>query len=108
MTETWLKERTAEILTGLRPRVWWFKVHGHPYQRAGVPDILLCVDGRLAALELKRPGSRERPSPAQLVQLRAIHAAGGWTAVLNDLDLIREWLHGLLEAPADLDRKIGW
>lgn len=40
------------------PEAWFLKVHGSPMQRAGVPDILVVVDGRLIGLEVKfqRPG----------------------------------------------------
>lgn len=36
---------------------WWtLKVHGGPYQMAGLPDILCIKNGRAVWMEAKRPG----------------------------------------------------
>lgn len=65
------------------PSAWVFKVHGSPVQMAGVPDLLVCHEGRLLAFEVKfqRPGeSREhalsRVSPIQRAQITALQASG--------------------------------
>lgn len=73
------KKVTAWLAT--QPDVWWLKVHGgSPYQRAGVPDLILCVRGLFAAVELKAPDNPSaEPSPTQRAQLKAIRRAGGAT-----------------------------
>ena len=45
----------------------------------GVPDILMCVNGRFIAIEVK--GDGDKLSPIQRVQLNRINVAGGsgWT-----------------------------
>lgn len=75
------------------PDAWVFKVVGHPYQESGVPDLLVCVGGRLFGLEVKlpRPGeSREaalrRASAEQLVHLDRIRRAGGVADVVLSVD----------------------
>ncbi len=64
--------------------------------KAGTPDLLLLHQGRLFALELKRPGGRL--SPAQIEARTAIEAAGGhWACawgVDEALTILRTW--GLL------------
>jgi len=62
------------------PNTWVFKVHGGPYQAAGVPDVLVLRHGVLFGIELKRPG--EVPTPLQQHQLDAIERAGGRTAII--------------------------
>jgi Holliday junction resolvase len=32
---------------------WWMKVHGSPFQKAGVPDIIGCYKGRFVGIEVK-------------------------------------------------------
>lgn len=75
------------------PDAWVFKVVGNPYQEAGVPDLLVCVDGVLIGLEAKfqRPGesdehARSRATPQQLVQIDRIRRAGGGADVVLTAD----------------------
>ena len=64
--------------------VWWFHPVGGPYQRPGVPDLILCVCGAFVGLELKNPhpgesetAARERATALQEHEIRGINAAGG-------------------------------
>jgi hypothetical protein len=75
------------------PDVWWFKVVGSPYQMAGVPDVLCCINGMLIGLEAKfqRPGesadhARARATPQQRVEILKINRAGGIAAVVLSVD----------------------
>jgi hypothetical protein len=63
--------------------VWYFKVHGGPYQRAGVLDYLLCVRGLFVAIELKVDTEL---SELQKRECRDIEQAGGRVAVCYTLD----------------------
>lgn len=46
-------------------RLWYFKVHGGPYQRAGVWDYIVVVAGHAHAIELKNPDESNNLSPLQ-------------------------------------------
>ena len=89
------------------PDCWVLKVHGGPFQTAGVPDLLLCVGGVLVGLEIKfqRPGESTahavaRTTPQQQVQIDRINRSGGIAAtvttvaeVLGLIDRAREKAH---------------
>lgn len=71
------------------PSTWFINVHGSGMQRAGTPDILLCIKGRFVALEVKhqKPGesdaaARGRTSKIQQIQIDRINAAGGLAATV--------------------------
>jgi hypothetical protein len=81
------------------PTAWILKVHGSPYQTAGVPDLLCGVDGLLVGLEVKfihpnesRDHAIGRTTALQRVQITQINAAGGAagtvTSAAEALDLI--------------------
>ncbi len=54
---------------------WWFKVHGGPFQQAGIPDLVGCVDGYFFAFEVKT--DKGKPSPIQLHTIARIRTRGG-------------------------------
>ena len=70
------------------------KVHGGPYQEAGVSDLLLCLHGRWVAIELKRPG--EKVTPLQDAFLRRVSEAGGLGLIVytnwEPIEVIDKWL----------------
>jgi len=75
------------------PHSWVFKVHGGPMQVAGIPDLLILVDGRMigAEVKFKRPGESEahargRATPIQRNQIEKIRAAGGVADVVLSID----------------------
>ena len=100
MNEHELKARVHEFLSGLRKSgrpVWFLKVHGGPMQRVGVPDYLLIVNGKAAALELKHPQERNpTPTVAQDRELFWIRHAGGNTLLSNNLEQTKAWIWSLL------------
>ena len=53
------------------------KVHGNPYQRRGLPDIVGCYEGDFFGIEMKLPGRQRRLTPIQKANLDKIRAAGG-------------------------------
>jgi hypothetical protein len=66
------------------PDAWSFHPLGGMYQKPGIPDLLLCVNGLLIGIELKNPhpgesdqAARERTTPLQRKEIRAINRAGG-------------------------------
>lgn len=81
-------ERTVvkNILKRLRARGgFWIKVHGSPFQIAGIPDIIGCYHGRFIGFEVKRDASG-KATPLQLYMLKKIRAAGGVTALIFTVD----------------------
>lgn len=81
----------ASIVRAVRerfPLAWVTKVHGGPYQTAGIPDLLVSVEGRLVAIEVKhrKPGeSREhalgRVTPIQAAMIGKIKDSGAVAGV---------------------------
>ena len=94
--EAAIQKAICEFL-GCLENTWWFKVHGGPYQKAGVPDIVACVSGRFVALEVKRPGNRS--TARQLSCQRAIEKSGGIVAEVTSVEDVIELLrhHALVE-----------
>lgn len=71
------------------------KIHGSGYARAGVSDLLICLDGVFVAAEAKAPesygGSVERavergPSEKQKAYIEVVKKAGGVAGAFADLD----------------------
>lgn len=88
MTE---RQITEQIIAELKRHGFWvFKVHGGPMQKAGVPDILACRDGRLLAIEVKRPGGHV--TAIQKKRLAELEAAGASVAVVTSVDEVRSLL----------------
>jgi|SRR6516164_1837088 hypothetical protein len=53
----------GKILIDLRPAVggYWVKIHGSPFQRIGLPDLIGCCEGLFFGLEVKMPGEDYEP-----------------------------------------------
>jgi hypothetical protein len=59
-----------------KQRDWWvMKIHGGPYQLAGVPDLLCLKDGRAVFLEVKQPG--KKATEIQTRRMAEIETQGG-------------------------------
>lgn len=73
---------TARILKDLKARKCWaLKVQGGSWQRAGVPDILACMEGMFVGLEIKEQGNKS--SKLQQREIRLINDAGGLAVVIE-------------------------
>ena len=57
---------------------------------SGYPDILLCKNGHLWAIELKRPGLDA--TPLQRYILNAINSAGGTASVCHSVQEVKDFL----------------
>lgn len=57
----------------------WSKIHGDPYQEAGISDILGCYKGRFIAIEVKCPGNT--PSGLQKKYIADIVASKGYAGI---------------------------
>ena len=70
------KNITKSILKELKAHGWWaVKIHGGPFQNAGLPDILALKDGLLLAIEVKRPGGKATPLQEHVLGELALHGA---------------------------------
>jgi hypothetical protein len=66
----------AAIVRVAKTAGWWcMKIHGGPFQLAGVPDLLCIKQGRAVFLEVKQPG--KKPTPIQVRRMNEIETQGG-------------------------------
>jgi hypothetical protein len=79
MTEKQLQRKVIKYLKSL-PNTWFFKVWGGGYQRAGIPDLICCINGIFIAIELK--GDNGKPTELQKMNIKNINAAGGIGVIL--------------------------
>lgn len=64
---------------------WILKTYSNGVQRAGVPDLLVCLpNGRFAGLEVK--ASNGKASELQLWNIKKIQEAGGYARLLYPKD----------------------
>jgi Holliday junction resolvase len=67
----------VDAITRLAKKLgWWvMKIHGGPYQLAGVPDLLCIRRGTALFLEVKQPG--KKPTAIQVRRMAEIESTGG-------------------------------
>lgn len=72
------------------PNAWHYKHWGGGFGKAGIPDIMGCINGRLIALEVK--ASDGKPSPLQARCINQITCAGGYAAIVypEEFDELKE------------------
>lgn len=74
-------------------RVWHHKTFTGGFGASGAPDYLLCLNGAMWGLEIKRPG--KSATPIQQRRIEAIRRAGGH-AVAGTAEVViaelRAWL----------------
>lgn len=74
---------------------WYFKVHGGPFQAAGVPDIVGCIAGFFVAIEVKMPNTGKM-SPTQRATIKKIKKTNGIAFVaVSEEEAVRKLLHHL-------------
>ena len=61
--------------------LYYFKFWGTMYTRAGVPDLIVCVNGRFLGVEVKSEVGK--PSEIQLQNIREIRNNGGFGVVIH-------------------------
>ena len=73
---------------------YWVKIWGGPFQVAGTPDLLGCVDGCFFAFEVKTKTGR--PSQLQLHTLDLIRQQGGCAEIVTSpeeaIEHVTNWL----------------
>ena len=75
------------------PLCYCWKTHGGMYGTAGVPDIIICLNGQFVALEVKTPTGKL--TKLQESTLQKINAAKGYAYKVTSLQEVKEILHNL-------------
>jgi hypothetical protein len=85
----------AAIVRVAKADGWWvMKIHGGPYQLAGVPDLLLLKNGNAMFFEVKQPG--KKPTPLQARRMAEIEREGGTAChVVTSKEQARELLEAV-------------
>jgi len=91
MSETGLKNEVKAYLRKTYGKKCWFYKTNDRF-RVGIPDLLLCLEGRLIAIELKF--GNNKATPMQLKTLRDIKKSGGLTGVCWSLEEVKEVING--------------
>ena len=68
---------------------WHFLPVSNGMGRHGIPDIIVCWQGRFIAVECKAPGKRSNTSALQDRELAGIAAAGGVAVVVDDVEQLK-------------------
>jgi hypothetical protein len=98
-----LRAKTNEYLTKLRREgqpVWFYKVVGSAFSRAGVADFLIVYDGRPGALELKRTGESltttcQGGMNKQTKEAFDFGYAGGMSGWTDSMEGVKSFVDGL-------------
>lgn len=76
---------------------WFTKIWGGGYQKSGIPDLLLCVNGIFISVELKAPNGR--PTELQKMNTARINNSGGIGIVLkpDGFENFKEIMKGVIK-----------
>jgi len=69
---------------------WFFMPATGGYGKSGVPDFILCIAGKLVAIECKSPG--KHATALQAEQIKQINAAGGYAIEFDGNPIVYEGL----------------
>ena len=89
LSETRLKEKVLAMIKREFPDAWVYKTSDR--WKSGIPDILVCKEGRFFAVELKV--GNNKATRLQLYVLKQIKRAGGRVAVCRSVDQVRNLLN---------------
>lgn len=83
--ETKLRNRIAsEIKAHYGADLYMKKIHGSPYQEAGIPDLIGSFLGTFIGMEIKQPGCE--PTPIQAANIRDIRRSGGCAQAISSVE----------------------
>jgi hypothetical protein len=105
--ETRLVNRMVLAIKARWPSAWVVKIHGGPNQAAGIPDLLVVIDGKYIGLEAKAQGPAEserhaynRTSTLQRSTMAKIRRAGGVAGTVLTVPEALELIEAALEGGA--------
>lgn len=95
---------SRNIQEALRAKGYFcFKIHGGPSMMAGLPDIIVCAEGKFVGLETKMPEKRKNVSVRQEYVHTKIRQAGGHAQVVCS---IAEALEVVAELTAGTEERL--
>ncbi len=71
---------------------WFVHIVGGATQAGGIPDLLICYEGRFYAAELKKDANKYGATGRQKIILRRIARAGGYAAKVETLQELKDLL----------------
>ncbi len=81
---------------------WYTKIWGGGFQKAGIPDLICCVNGFTLAVEIK--ASNGRPSELQKLNISRINKSGGIGVFLypEGFEQFKELVKGVIECSSHI------
>lgn len=89
MNEKYIVNKILKYLGSL-DKCFCYKNYG--FGNAGVPDIIVCLDGKFIALEVKTP--KGKASELQKLIIKRINESGGIAAVVRSVNDVKNLLEG--------------
>lgn len=77
-------ENKIKQFLSLLPNTWFYKHHATRYGKAGIPDIIACINGRFVGIEVKAP--KGKASPLQERNIKLINDNGGYGVIVKPDD----------------------
>lgn len=93
MRELQLKNKIVQILRKEYPQIWFYK--SHDMFTAGIPDLILCVEGKFVAIELKT--IKGQTTKLQEYTMDKIRNAGGTAWICRSVKDVRNLLTLILK-----------
>lgn len=78
MTEKQFEKQVKEFLKS--HNIWFTKIWGGGFQKAGIPDIIACVNGHFVAIEIKGPNGKA--TELQKYNIKKINECNGTGVIL--------------------------
>jgi hypothetical protein len=89
--ETALRNNIAlEVRIKYGTSLYMKKIHGSPYQEAGIPDLIGCLKGKFIGMEIKQSGCKA--TPIQEANIRDIRRAGGYAQTITSIKEALEFM----------------
>jgi len=88
-----IKKKLDKMLKG-KPGVWSFPPQAGPFGSAGIPDRIVCANGKFIGIEAKATANL-KPTALQQQCMDKIEAAGGKCFVVYDdetIKLVEDWI----------------
>lgn len=76
---------------------WWVKLHGGPFQAAGLPDLIGLCKSKFFGIEVKLPGKENTVTRIQAYVLRKINENGGTGIVVTSVLQAKESVRRVLK-----------
>lgn len=89
--EGYEKDEICKYLKSLG--AWYFRPFMAGFGRAGIPDIVACIHGRMWGIEVKRPGKKLTILQERcLKEIEQAYGKVAWGTAGQVIVTIREWL----------------